>query len=636
MARRAYNGIVRRILALIFSVSFAAAPAAAQMIRTVPILTGPVLTSAPAPALAPNSQSLSFMPLSSLPLLSPQLSSLPSSLVPAAVLAPITPSVAAALANIAAAPSVARSVPAAKVPASLETPALSALFDGSRALPAPSIEIPAPPSRENFPGIIEDLISPRRAELLSLAKEFSSAAPGDRKSVDARIQSLVDELNVLALPPQKSVHDIEVAAPDFFSDDFVSSPDYPRYRADAEARLLSGEYIPQFVYAGAATRLLQDFEEVLGQKLDPLPYRMYGLDLWDVVRRMQSLDEAALLRLFESQKVADPRRMIDRLKAVRVPDGARSLGMGPRQVVAYGALLRELAKKNGEKPSAVLKRQRPVFHINEEIADSVLKDFAANGYYGFDRSKVVFIIQPIFKGYRLDDAGVARADESPALPFGHGYAAAQLKYSDAFTVGARGEHRPLAKPFLDEMIAADAESRFVISTHRINDATKFTTGRVVDLDNLALSLRLLEEGHGVTIELVGNPNKQKGGNNIRFKGERRSFLIETSNSKGSPELTSVLDEAAKTNAPYNAFRLTSTPAAYKKLLDIGIRYNLRFKNGYFYLESVTGDLTQIPESHSVAIQKKGELIHDFKQLANLLDAIEFVTKQDSGRRGRKP
>ena len=568
------------------------------------------------------------------------LTPLPLSLVPAVALAPITPSVAVAVSaaaiaatpvalsvpNIAAAPSAARSVPPANLPASLETPALSALFDGSRALPAPS--------RENFPVIIEGLISPRRAELSALAAEFSSAAPGEKKSIDQRIQSLVDTLNVLSPPSSKSLRDIEVAAPDFFSDDFISSPDYPRYRKDAESRLLNGEYIPQFIFAGAATRLLQDFEEVLGRKLDPLPYRMYGLDLWDVVRRMQALDEAALLKLFESQKVPEPARMIERLKAVRVPDGARALGMGPRQVVAYRTLLEELARKNGRKISAVLKMQRPVFHINEEIADFVLKDFARNDFYGFDRSKVVFIIQPIFKGYQLDDAGVAHAPESPALPFGHGYAATQLKYPDAFTLGARGEVRPLRRPFLDEAIASDSKNRFVMSTHRINDATKFTTSQVVDLDNLALSLSLLDKGYGVTIELVGNPNKQKGGNNIRFKGERRSFLIETSNSKGSPELTAVLDEAAKTNAPYNAFRLTSTPAAYKKLLDIGIRYNLRFKNGYFYLESVTGDLTHLPESHSVAIQKKGELIHDFKQLANLLDAIEYVKKQDSGRQGR--
>jgi len=361
---------------------------------------------------------------------------------------------------------------------------------------------------------------------------------------------------------------------------------------------------------------------------------MYGLDLWDVVRRMQSLDDAALLKLFESQKVPEPARMIERLKGVRIPDGARSLGMGPRQVVAYRSLLAELAKKNGRRLAAVLKRQRPVFHVNEEIAASVLADFEANDFYGFDRAKVVFIIQPIFKGYRLDDGGAALAPESPALPFGHGYASTQLRYPDAFTLKARGEVQPLTRSFLDEMIASDPKARFIMATHRINDATKFTTSQVVDLDNLALSLSLLDKGHGVTIELVGNPGKQKGGNNIRFKGERRSFLIETSNSKGSPELTAILDEAAKTNAPYNAFRLTSTPSAYKKLLDIGIRYNLRFKNGFFYLESVTGDLTHLPESHSVAIQKKGELIHDFKQLANLLDAIEYVKKQDSGRRGR--
>jgi len=138
-------------------------------------------------------------------------------------------------------------MPAANIPASLETPAsLSALFDGTRSLPAPAVEIPAsaPPSRENFSAIIDDLIAPRRSELIALAKEFSAAAPEQKKGIDARIQVLVDDLNVLKTPPGKSLSDIEVAPPDLFSDDFLSSPGYSRYRADAEARLLNGEYIP--------------------------------------------------------------------------------------------------------------------------------------------------------------------------------------------------------------------------------------------------------------------------------------------------------------------------------------------------------------------------------------------------------
>jgi hypothetical protein len=577
------------------------------------------------------------------------LNSLPLSLVPAAVLPAVTPAVAVQAAAVTAPSAFARPANAGIIPAlsvavqaarSLDPPALPALYDGSRGIASapsvagryssvsPALRPAAPPSREDFPRIIEDLIAGRRAELLALSNEYSAAAPDDKKRLDGRIQKVVDEINVLKIPAGRTEEQIEPARPDFFADDFAGSADYPKYRADAESRLLNGEYIPQFIYAGAATRLLQDFEEVLGRKLDPLPYRMYGLDLWAVLRQTQTLGDAALLKLFESQKIKEPRRMIDRLKAVRIPDGASSAGMGPRQVIAYKTLLEDLARKNGENFSEVLKRQRPVFHINEEIADAVLKDFRKNKFYGFDRSKVAFIIQPIFKGYRLEEKSVAPAADSPALPYGHGYAATQLKFPDAFTLGARGESRPLAGPFLDVMIAEDVKSRFVLASHRINDATKFTPDQVVDLDKLALSLSLLDKGYGITIDLVGNPNEQKGGNNIRFQGERRSFLIETSNSKGSARLTSLLDDAAKTHAPYNAFRLTSTPANYKKLLDVGIRYNLRFKNGFFYLESVTGDLTQIPESNSVAIQKRGELIHDFKQLANLLDALDFVKQQD--------
>ncbi|HTL70067.1 MAG TPA: nucleoside monophosphate kinase, partial [Candidatus Eisenbacteria bacterium] len=344
--------------------------------------------------------------------------------------------------------------------------------------------------------------------------------------------------------------------------------------------------------------------------------------LYDVLRRVQQIDDARLLQVLKD------RTLVDRLKAFRIPSEAAIQGLGQRQILAYRALLEELAKKRGEKFEDVLARQNLVLNVNEEVAESVLKDFEENNFYGFDRSRVTFLIQPIFEGFRLEEKAVVQVPESAALPFGHGYATTQLKFPDAFTLNEEGQPVPLAEPVLDRLIAQDQKSRFIIASHRVNDLTKVDVDQVVELDHLALSLSLLEKGHGITVTLVGNPNKQKGGNNARFIGDVRSFLIETSNSKGSKALDQKLTAAAAAGAPYNAFRLLSTPQAYKQLLDIGIRYNLRFKEGLFYLESVTGDLTQIPESNSTSIHQRGDLIHDFKQLSNLPEALEFLAAQD--------
>ncbi|HTL70087.1 MAG TPA: Glu/Leu/Phe/Val dehydrogenase dimerization domain-containing protein, partial [Candidatus Eisenbacteria bacterium] len=493
-----------------------------------------------------------------------------------------------------------------------------------------TLELPAgarlaafvPPSRVDLARTIQGLIAPREADLLPLVQQYETAEPVQKKALDAQIQKIVNEINVLKAPAGRTLSEVEVAGPDFLVQPFVAGPDYARYRAEAENRLLNGEYVPQFIFAGAATRLLKDFEEILGRKLDPIAYRLYGLDIYDVLRQVQQIPDADLLKVLKDQKV------VDRLKAFAIPPQATALGLGQRQIVAYRTLLEDLAKRRGQKIEDVLARQRLVFNINEEVADSILRDFEKNKFYGFDRKKVVFIVQPIFEGLRLTPSGLVPAPASPALPAGHGYATTQLKFPDAFTIGPAGETVTLPQTALKTLIDEDSQNRFLIASHRVNDVTKISLEQVVDLDVLALSLSLLDKGFGITIDLVGNPGKQKGGVNARFRGDARSFLIETSNSIGNPELDAKLTAAAATGSPYNAFRLLSTPQTYQKLLDTGIAYNLRFKDGAFFVESVTGDLTQIPAANAISVHKEGELIHDFKQLSNLLETLPFAVRQD--------
>ncbi|MDD5301869.1 MAG: hypothetical protein PHS14_02085 [Elusimicrobia bacterium] len=142
---------MRRALAAIIAACFAApCPAAAQVMRiNISLRAGAVLPSAP-------------MPMPGSPALPPLMPS-PLSLAPAAALPAITPSVAVksvpnipfapVLVPVNAAPSVARPAKAAAIPAlsvavNSEPPALSALYDGSRALPSassvPGVEPPAP------------------------------------------------------------------------------------------------------------------------------------------------------------------------------------------------------------------------------------------------------------------------------------------------------------------------------------------------------------------------------------------------------------------------------------------------------------------------------------------------------------
>ncbi|HXV18851.1 MAG TPA: hypothetical protein VD883_02105, partial [Candidatus Omnitrophota bacterium] len=477
--------------------------------------------------------------------------------------------------------------------------------------------LPVPKRRENFESILEDLLAPKQNELAPLVTQYRNANGPLKKELDTKINAIIDEINLIRLSPGHKVEDIDIAPPSYYVDDFVRSGDYPRYRESAERMLLNGHYVPQFIFAGAATRLLEDLEKLFGKKLDPKSFRMYGLDLWSVLREAQKYDAS--------------------LRTIQIPAETPALGMGPRQILAYRLLLEKLAAKYQMDVQKVLLAQRPVFNINEEIAEEVIEDFVGNKFYGMDPQKVIFIITPVFKGFNYADGKVTEDPQSPKLPYGHGYSTTQLAYAEAFTLTKDGEPRSLPVSALDILIENDPENDHVLGTHRINDATKFVTDEVVSLDRLALSLYLIrEKKHGITIDLVGNPTHQKGGNNVRLKGESRSFLIETSNAKGSAYLIDpdpkraqgLLDQAARQEAPYNAFRLTSTPRIYKDLIKRGIRYNVRWRSGNFYLESVTGDLTQLETSNSVAIQKKGDLIHDFKQISNYKDTVEFLKRQD--------
>ncbi|MCX7940407.1 MAG: hypothetical protein N2555_01365, partial [Endomicrobia bacterium] len=222
---------------------------------------------------------------------------------------------------------------------------------------------------------------------------------------------------------------------------------------------------------------------------------------------------------------------------------------------------------------------------------------------------------------------------SAKLPYGHGYATAQLKKSlSAFKLTKAGAKRQLKTPVLDLLIRRGVR---YVGTHRVNDLTKFLVenvdelqGSVLEIDKLAYAIYQIEENNrNVVVELVENPAGQKGGNMFEYVGKQ--FLVETLNAKGVDKLRELFDKAGELKTPYNAFRLIYDAKSLGKLLDKGLPYNLRFKDGYFYLEAVTGDITQLEGANVVGYKKAGELIHDFKELKNLEEAIKYLDVSDN-------
>ena len=136
-----------------------------------------------------------------------------------------------------------------------------------------------------------------------------------------------------------------------------------------------------------------------------------------------------------------------------------------------------------------------------------------------------------------------------------------------------------------------------------------------------------------SVELVGNPTGQKGGNWVHRRATDHHFLVEGMNAKAGdwPEFLE-----KNRGAPYNAFRNAYDAAGLRRILiDRELPGHLRVRRldggGLgLYLESVTGDVTQAPESRAAAFRlHPAEVIHDLKELKDLPEGIAFAAAQDA-------
>ena len=417
-------------------------------------------------------------------------------------------------------------------------------------------------------------------QLLKIYKDaVDTSSEGLKEETEKQINMLVDKTNEFNSVP---VDQLEVLTDVLLLDDFVVAGDYARYLERAQTLVLRGKYVPQFIFAGAATRLGRG--------------AMYPLDIWEIADEMD-------------------------LKADNLE--TNTYGMGPRQILVYRIALEKLAQELNMDADEVLKNQTIVVNTNGDIHDDVISDFKENDFYGFNPQNVYFVKQPVLQGYSLVEGKVVLDETSKALPYGHGYNIMQMREGNQATQYIDGQ-----EVIVSDSVLSKLDDDSVIGTHRINDLTRFTTQGVLDLDKLAYGMYLHDQGHNIVGELVANPGGQKGGNTVRDVKTGKSFLLETSNTKASAGLTAKIDKAGEAGAPYNAFRLLYQVGELKKLIQTDLPYNLRSKNGNLYLEAVTGDITQLPDADAVFFRQEGELIHDFKQQKNVPDAVDFLTQSD--------
>lgn len=391
-------------------------------------------------------------------------------------------------------------------------------------------------------------------------------------------------------------------------------------KRDAERLILTGGYMPQLLFSGAASRL------GIGA--------MYFLDVSGLARA--ALGRGGLTR---------PQRQAVRRTLAAMPDAGRKklvravarearkprvgLGLGPRQLIGYRRSLEKLCRRAGAAVEPVLRRVPLLMHLPEGAAGEVLKDLRSRGFYGFDRRNVFFLIQPTGRGYAIRGGRIVRDRMSPRLPAGHGYPLMQLSQPGvAFRLGAGGRREYLKHGLIEELRSRRVR---IVAAKRVNDLTHLTADSL-DTDVLALTLSLMgrledpSDGFNMVVELVENPANQKGGFWKRDKATGRKALAETLNLK-TPEFDAFMSRLRK--PPYNAFRNLYKAAALERFFSRGgFTPFLRFRHGRMYPETVTGEATEFPSLRAEAFRRPGEVIHDFKELKNLPEALRFAGLQD--------
>ncbi len=477
----------------------------------------------------------------------------------------------------------------------------------------------------HIPKRIAQLISGRETEVESALREGDPSA----------LEWIADSANVLEIEGQRiEPAEVSIASAPTIAEILGSSctPPAATDHRPAIADLLHGRMVPQLFFAGAATRFSRLAEGPL-----------YFFDIWGAAERVLASDSGKPPSFAGSMTREEFGHILNATRAAAAgpaPSSRMRIPLGARILLSYRLSIERLARAAGESPDRARKLIRLVVHVPESPeGQKILADLVARRFCGFDPENVIAIPQPCFGGWGVSAGKVVPLPQSREFPYGHGYSTMQLIHGGAGKRWVGGAWNRLATDVLAHL---GERGRFFISTHRVNDLTQLFPGPI-DLGRTAAGRRLVDSGHAVVIELVANPHRQKGGNWVERKATGHRFLVEGMNAKAGAWPAFM---ETHRGAPYNAFRslydgeglrrilLRHSLADHLRVREAGPRGAAGSQNEGpavgLYLESVTGDLTQIEEARPAAFRFSAtEEIHDMKELKDLAEGIRAASRQDS-------
>jgi hypothetical protein len=391
--------------------------------------------------------------------------------------------------------------------------------------------------------------------------------------------------------------------------------------SEAEKVLLNGEFFWEHAAAGEATRL------GLGTK--------YILKLRDfTVEKMIELRKQEIKEDFKK----DP-ETAKRLTAELTPEsllkqmGCRPeetfpISLGTRHMLQTAFDLIRLAKKHGKKPEEVLAKQKMLIVLNEATADKIVDEFMRYNYFGFDRKKILFMVQKSFHGIDLKkgEPFYDMSHDRHKRLHNHGQMVMQKTHDNAiFYIDDDTSEYYLRSDEFEKILATTKD----LVSYNIEDIDYLTNA--IDLHSLALCLTLGKQGYGMAMEIVAqNPLRpQKGGACFWDEKKNRIVMIETNQLKDVK-----LEDITYLNKNFNHY---PNPAeAFKAVKQGGLHLHVDVKLStdhkgnpkyYIYFCTPQGDINFLVKTAYI-MRKNLKPISNWKSPATTPPTVKACFMQD--------
>ncbi|MCK5706104.1 MAG: hypothetical protein KAI43_00520 [Candidatus Aureabacteria bacterium] len=400
--------------------------------------------------------------------------------------------------------------------------------------------------------------------------------------------------------------------------------------------ILEGGLVLQFLFAGAATRAAEILKGGSKYSFDSFTFK-------------ENAENVLLSCMEELKGLTDEKEKADLQKEINaIEKGLKEFSdkkliditLGARQIFQYRLVLERFAKKRGKNIDDVIKNIFFIVHINENSKDLILDDFISNNYFGFLKENIIFIIQDSFCGHVFKDGVLRRVDDF-IRPFGHGYTIMQTAMPQIGSIV--NEHDELVKIEKSPLghIRSNSKKRDIIMANsNIDDLTKLTSF-IVDIERINFAKKcLLDEDFDVLVEGVWNVKGQKGGSWLKDKESGKKMLVEGLCLK-TKRFEELFTDSSGEKRDVKDLPLLNKMSNYYKVDSLlkwlpvkGIPNYLDIRKGVLFLESITGDITQIKEMRSQAFvkidpyQKKPEEIKTFKGVKDVHQVLCAMEDQE--------